>query len=312
MSGPTRGAGTADLTTGPPGAVATEAPVPTTTAGQARPPGGAMTPLPYRVLSRRADTYDTYTLRLAAEGEAVPGLRPGQFTMLYAFGVGEVPISVSHLTPVPGEPVIDQTIRAVGAVTRALCAAQPGDVVGVRGPYGTDWGAEDATGRDVVFAAGGIGLAPLRPAIHQVLADRDAYGRVVILVGARTPTDLLYQTEFAEWRAQGAQVEVTVDHASLGWPANVGLITDLVPLAEVEPARTAAFICGPEPMMRFTAGRLIDLGAPPEGIRISLERNMRCGVGWCGHCQLGPLLLCRDGAVVPYEVAAPLMAVREL
>lgn len=275
---------------------------------------GAMTPLSYRVISRREDTRDTVTLTLWPQDPEVllPDIRPGQFTMLYAFGVGEVPVSVSRIDQAPGSPIIDQTVRAVGAVSRVLCASGPGTTVGVRGPYGTGWEAEAATGHDIVIAAGGIGLAPLRPVIHQVIADRASYGRVSVLIGARTPAELLYQAEYGQWSAHDVQVEVTVDQASGGWPGNVGLITELIPFAEVDPARTAAFICGPEPMMRFTAQDLVLRGVPASGVRISLERNMRCGVGWCGHCQLGPLLLCRDGAVLPYEQAAPLMAVREL
>ncbi|GAA3932283.1 FAD/NAD(P)-binding protein [Actinomadura viridis] len=265
-----------------------------------------MTPVPYRVATRWRETGDTVTLRLEPLGRPIGEPRPGQFTMMYAFGIGEVPISVSRAVP------IEQTVRAAGAVTRAIHGTRTGGVLGLRGPYGTGWDLDGARGRDLVFAGGGIGLAPLRAAVLRALADRDAYGRVAVLIGARSPRDLLYAAELDRWRARGARVEVTVDRAGAGWTGHVGLITALVDRAEVDPARAAAFVCGPEIMMRLTAEALVARGVPAADVRLSLERNMRCGVAWCGHCQLGPLLLCRDGPVVAYETAAPLMAVKEL
>lgn len=266
-----------------------------------------MIPLPYVVTGRRADLPDTVTLTLEPVGRSVPPIQPGQFTMLYAWGIGEVAISVSGT-----EPPIQQTVRAVGAVSRALVELRPGQRVGVRGPYGTGWDVPSAAGRDLVFAAGGIGLAPLRGAIRAALAHRAAYGRITVLVGARTPRDLLYPGEYREWRRLGARVEVTVDHGDQAWSGHVGLITDLVGMAELDPGNATAFLCGPEAMMRFTAQALAAGGMPHAGIRVSLERNMRCGIGWCGHCQLGSVLLCRDGPVLGYDQAAPLLSVKEL
>jgi NAD(P)H-flavin reductase len=190
----------------------------------------------------------------------------------------------------------------VGAVTRALHAAQPGSLIGVRGPFGTSWDVASAAGRDVVIVAGGIGLAPLRPVVLSALADRSRYGRIVLLTGARTPGDLLYADDLERWRRDGVEVAVTVDRADSGWSGEVGLVTALI-----EPAGLA-----PDVMMRFTADALAARGIPASQIWVSLERNMRCGVGWCGHCQLGPLLVCRDGPVVSYDRAAALMTVREL
>ncbi|WP_240810012.1 FAD/NAD(P)-binding protein [Actinomadura sp. WMMA1423] len=286
------------------------------------PPGHPMTPVPYRVTARRVETADTVTLALEPVAAPIPEPAPGQFTMMYAFGVGEAPISLSRIGADGGErgaapagragPVLEQTVRAVGAVTRAVCGTGPGQVLGLRGPLGTGWGLDGARGRDLVVAAGGIGLAPLRPVVLRALAEREAFGRIAVLVGARTPGDLLFTGELETWRARGAQVEVTVDRPAPGWTGQVGLITALARAADIDPARTAAFVCGPEIMMRLTAEALTGLGVPPGNVRFSLERNMRCGVGWCGHCQLGPLLVCRDGPVVPYERAAPLMTVREL
>jgi NAD(P)H-flavin reductase len=268
-----------------------------------------MRPVPYVVTGRHAETHDTVTLMLRPAGNPIEAPCPGQFTMLYAFGVGEVPVSISGFHR--GE-VLVQTIRAVGAVTRALCAAVPGDMIGVRGPFGTDWRLDQAAGRDLVLVAGGIGLAPLRPALLAALAQRDRYRRVLLLAGARTPRNLVFAAEFGPWREDGADVQVTVDRPEPGWPGPVGVVTTLIDRANFDPRRAAALVCGPEPMMRFTAGALLRRGVPAGSIRLSLERNMRCGIGRCGHCQLGPLLLCRDGPVVDYPRAEPLLMIREL
>lgn len=264
----------------------------------------AMTPAAYRVVSRHPETHDTATLLLEPCGTPIPRIRPGQFTMLYAFGVGEAPISVSRTGP-----PIEQTIREVGAVSRALARSEPGQMLGVRGPYGVGWGVEE-TSRDLIFAAGGIGLAPLRPALLYALDRRTAYRSITVLIGARTPQDLLYGSELARWRERGVRVEVTVDHAQTGWRGHVGVITSLIGHLPAGLTDATAFICGPEIMMRLTAQALQARGV--EDIRISLERNMRCGVGWCGHCQLGPWLICRDGPGVAYQDAAPLLSVKEL
>jgi NAD(P)H-flavin reductase len=269
-----------------------------------------MTPVPHRVRSRLQETADTWTLELEPLGEEVRP-RAGQFDMVYAFGVGEVPISTSgdH----DGDGPLTHTIRAVGAVTRALCALEPGAIVGVRGPYGTEWPLAQAAGGDLLVVAGGIGLAPLRPAVRHALGHRDAFGAVSLLVGARTPEDLLFVPEVEQWRARlDAEVDVTVDAAAAGWHGRVGLVTTLVPGAPVDPDRVTALVCGPEVMMVFVVRALLDLGVPLERIWVSMERNMRCAVGHCGHCQLGPVLVCRDGAVFPAGAMTELMAVREL
>lgn len=285
--------------------------------GTARPaltePAAAV-PCFYRVASRREDTGDTVTVELAEPAGPVPAFAPGQFAMLTAFGVGEVPISVSGLGDNGGGQArrLEHTLRAVGAVTRALCAAQPGSLIGVRGPFGTSWDVASAAGRDIVIVAGGIGLAPLRPVVLAVLADRSRYGRIVLLAGARTPGDLLYTDELERWRHDGVEVAVTVDQADTSWSGEVGLVTALIKPAGLAPGNSVAFVCGPDVMMRVTANALAALSIPAGRIRVSLERNMRCGVGWCGHCQLGPLLVCRDGPVVGYDRAAALMRVREL
>jgi NAD(P)H-flavin reductase len=255
------------------------------------------------------ETRDTVTLDLRPVDRPIPLHLPGQFTMLYAPGVGEVPVSISGTGP--GQ-VLVQTVRAVGAVTQALCGCAPGRMIGVRGPYGTDWDVASAAGGDLLIVAGGIGLAPLRGALQAALGQRDAYRRVVVLIGARSPEELIFVRDLGEWGRRGADVELTVDRATAGWAGHVGVVTQLLRHATVDPGRTTALVCGPEIMMRLTARELLALGVPAARVRISLERNMRCGVAECGHCQLGPLLLCRDGPVVSYPVAAPLLAVREL
>jgi NAD(P)H-flavin reductase len=265
-------------------------------------------PARYRIASRAAETHDTVTLALEPVDQPIGPHLPGQFTMLYAFGVGEVPISISG----PAGPGLVQTIRSVGAVTRALCEADPGQVIGVRGPYGTGWGVADAAGRDLVVVAGGIGLAPLRGALLAALAAREMYRRVVVLIGARSPDELVFAGELEAWRAGGADVLVTVDRATAGWTGHVGVVTQLIGRAQLDPAAALVLVCGPEVMMRLTARALCEHRVPPGNIRVSLERNMRCGIAECGHCQLGPLLLCRDGPVVSYTTAAPLLSVQEL
>jgi NAD(P)H-flavin reductase len=268
-----------------------------------------MTPLPYRVVSRRAELADTVTLELMPEGAAIDRYVPGQFTMVYAFGVGEVPISISGEWD--GGPLL-HTLRAVGAVTRALHDTEPGAVLGIRGPFGVGWRVPAPANADVVVVAGGIGLAPLRPVIRHTLAHRDRYRSVSVLIGARTPQDLLYPDEYDTWRKAGADVRVTVDRADRGWTGSVGVVPALLDEIDLDPAAVAAYLCGPEIMMRFAARALRGRAVPATAIDVSLERNMRCGIGWCGHCQLGPFLLCRDGPVIGWDAAEPLLAVKEL
>jgi anaerobic sulfite reductase subunit B len=263
-------------------------------------------PLAARVLARRRETRDTWTLELQDDA---PRFAPGQFAMLYAFGVGEVPISVSGGRDPGG---LLHTIRAVGATSRALFQVEPGRVLGVRGPFGTGWPVPAPVGADLVIVASGLGLAPLRPVVHHTVADRHRYGSVAVLVGSRTPEDLLYPGEYAAWRAAGLDVFVTVDQANAGWTGRVGLVTALYDRLTLRPADTVAYVCGPEIMMRFAARGLVDLGVPADRVWLSLERNMQCGVGHCGHCQVGPLLVCRGGPVVRYEDAESVLSTKEL
>ena len=272
----------------------------------------AMLPVPYRVVERRVETHDSVTLRMKPVAEALPPFQPGQFTMLYRRGVGEIAISVSG-DPSAGDGSLTQTIRDVGAVSRALHEAAPGDLLGARGPFGVGWDLDSAVGHDLVIVAGGVGLAPLRPVILGALARRDAYRSIVLVAGARSPAEFLFREQLDVWAAlPGLEVELTVDQPAEGWSGPVGFVTEPLGRLSLDPERTIAFVCGPEPMMRFSANVLLSKGIAAADIRVSLERNMQCGVGLCGHCQLGPLLVCRDGPVVDYEWARPLLAVREL
>jgi anaerobic sulfite reductase subunit B len=266
-------------------------------------------PVPFRVKSRRRETQDTWTLRFEPiDGEALR-VRPGQFTMVYAFGVGEVPISFSGD---PRGPLV-HTVRAVGAVTEAICGARRGSVLGVRGPFGNTWPLDEAAGGDVVIVAGGIGLPPLRPALYEILHRRGEYGEVALLYGARTPADLVFRGELDRWRArQDLQFDVTVDTASSDWRGKVGVVPKLIAGARFDPAATTGLIVGPEIMMKFSAEALLERGVPAHRIFVSMERNMQCGMGHCGHCQLGPTLICRDGPVYRYDDLEPLLEVREL
>ncbi|MEI5525584.1 FAD/NAD(P)-binding protein [Streptomyces brasiliscabiei] len=264
-------------------------------------------PVPYLVVDRRRETSETVTLRLEPCGGALEDFAPGQFAMVHCFGRGEIPLSVSS---VQGTGGLAHTIRAVGAVSDGLCAARTGDVLGLRGPYGTGWEVGQARGGDVLVVAGGIGLAPLRPLVLSVLAEPEAYGRLSVLVGARSPGDLIGRRETDDWPT--AFTGVTVDRPGPGWRGDVGVVTQLLGRAPFDPAGTWAFVCGPEPMIRATARELAHRGVPGGRIRVSLERNMRCATGTCGHCQLGPLLVCRDGPVVGWDRAEPLLSVREL
>jgi NAD(P)H-flavin reductase len=264
-------------------------------------PEDPMLPAACRVMQVTRETPDTFTLQLeCVEGDGPGGFAPGQFSMLYVFGVGEVPVSISGDPEQSGR--LTYTVRSVGQVTHALVCRRPGDTVGVRGPFGTAWPLSEARGLDVLVVAGGIGLAPLRPAIYHVLRNRDEFGRLILLYGARSPRDLLYRKELAGWaRRSETQVLLTVDYAGLDWRGRVGVVTTLFRYARLRPEQTLALVCGPEIMMRFVAGELLSRGVPASKIYVSMERNMKCAIGWCGHCQYGPFFVCKDGPVFPYE-----------
>ena len=259
-----------------------------------------MLPRPFRVTARAVETSDTATLEMEAEDRGGLRFEPGQFTMLYAFGVGEVPISIS------GDPhnpdILRHTVRSVGAVTDAIVSLEVGDPIGVRGPYGRGWPMAEAEGMDLLVVAGGIGLAPLLPVLLDVLARRDRFGAVSLIYGSRSPADLLYRPQLRHWAGRDdLQVEITVDRPAEGWAGDVGVVTNLLRRIALDPSRTVALVCGPEIMMKIVANELGSRGVAPEKTHMSIERNMKCAVGFCGHCQFGPDFVCRDGPAVPYS-----------
>jgi len=282
--------------------------------GEAEEEGGApsphgVLPTPVRIRRVRREMAGVATLELTPASAF--GFVPGQFNMLYMFGLGEVAISLS------GDPAEDHqivhTVRALGAISQAITRLRRNDVIGVRGPYGSYWPVVDSEGNDVVIVAGGLGLAPLRPVIYRVLAHRERYGRVVVLYGARDPVDILYRRELEAWRRRlDVDITVTVDHAAADWRGNVGVVPALIGRAPIDPDRTVAMVCGPEIMMRFTIDALRQRGLGIDRIFLSMERNMKCAIGFCGHCQFGPAFVCRDGPVFRFDRVAPFFSLREI
>lgn len=274
--------------------------------------GNSMLPSLYQIRRFRKETGDTFTVEVESRDNVNKfAFAPGQFNMVYVFGVGEIPISIS------GDPtnskILVHTTRAVGTVTKAMYKLRRGDALGVRGPYGTPWPLVKASGQDIVIVAGGIGLAPLRSALYYIIAKREQYGKVVLLYGTRTPADILFRDELEQWRARfDLEVHVTVDRAMSGWKGNVGIVTGLIAKAPFDPRNAVALICGPEVMMRFTAMELHKRGVENEAIYLSTERNMKCGIGLCGHCQFGPLFVCKDGPVFQYTQVKDLLLKREI
>lgn len=271
-----------------------------------------MQPAVGRVLEVVRETHDTFTLNIEPPaGDPVSCFRPGQFSMLYVHGVGELPISIS------GDPechdYLTYTIRSVGQVTYQLVTRQPGDCIGLRGPFGTAWPLTEARGKSLLIVAGGIGLAPLRPAIYHVLRHRGDYNRLVVLYGGRSPRDLLYRKEFAAWgMLPDTQTLATVDYGGVSWRGHVGVVTAMFRHVRMQPDETVAMLCGPEIMMRYAGRELESRGIPPSRIFLSMERNMKCAVGFCGHCQLGPYFVCKDGPVFPFTLIKPYLDLYEL
>lgn len=271
-----------------------------------------MRPKSYTVRRVQRETHDVVSLLLEpSNGSGIGRFSSGQFNMLYAFGIGEAAISISADPARPDH--LWHTIRQAGYVTRALTSLRRGSALGVRGPFGTPWPASEAHGQDLVILTGGIGLAPLRPVIYEVLRERERFKRVSLLYGARTPDDLLFRRELEDWRGRfDIHVGVTVDRAPVTWHGEVGVVTGLLPRAPFDPVRTLAFLCGPEIMMRFAARDLLDAGVPADRIYLSMERNMRCGIGLCGHCQYGPTFVCKDGPVFRYDRVSRLLVTPEI
>jgi NAD(P)H-flavin reductase len=272
-----------------------------------------MIPSPWRVADRWDETHDVFSLLLEPTDQCQAlQFSPGQFNMLYSFGAGESAISISS-DPEASDGKLVHTIRRVGTVTSALSRLNTGDQIGLRGPFGNPWPMDAMRGRDLVFVAGGIGLAPVRPAILHALSHRDDYGKIVILAGAREPKEVMFAEELNQWGTlDGVESRLTVDRAEEGWTRSVGVVTKLIPKADFDPANAAALICGPEIMMRYTAIELRNRGVTDDRIFVTMERNMKCAIAICGHCQLGPEFICKDGPVFRFDRIAFWFSQREV
>jgi NAD(P)H-flavin reductase len=276
------------------------------------PAAEAMLVRPFVISRVLKESHDTFSLACEPDGpDSSFAFAPGQFNMLYIYGVGEVPISIS------GDPthptVLEHTTREVGTVTHAMRGLRVGETIGVRGPFGVGWPVDQAIGHDVVLVTGGIGLAPLRPVIYHVLAHRQDYGKLVLLYGARTPEDILFRKELERWRGRfDFEAYLTVDRATGNWRGNVGVVTQLIRRSPFDPQRCVAMVCGPEIMMCFTVLELEKRGVSHKKIFLSMERNMKCGIGLCGHCQLGGSFVCKDGPVYPYDRMRDVLTKREM
>lgn len=271
----------------------------------------SLIPRPWAVRDVIKETSDTFTLTIAPPDGELCRFQPGQFNMLWVFGAGEMAISISG--DAADSRSLTHTVRSVGVGTKALVSRKPGESLGVRGPFGVPWPVEAARGRDVLVVAGGIGLAPLRPAIYHVLRHRDQYRRLVILYGARSPRDILFRKELASWAKQtDTQVLSTVDYGGVSWHGRVGVVTTLLRFVRLHPAETTAMVCGPEIMMRFVARELVSRGVSGDNLYVSMERHMKCAVGLCGRCQWRENFICKDGPVFPFARIARLLDRYEL
>lgn len=261
-----------------------------------------------KILEIRNELSDIDTYILESPGDY--RFQPGQFNMVYMPGYGEAAISISSDPQRPER--LAHTIRAVGDVTRALRRLQVGQPMLLRGPFGSSWPLDESKGCDLVIACGGLGLAPLRTAIYQILNHRQQYGRVYLLYGSRSPDDLLFTAEYDDWQAGGIEVHVTVDQADKNWRGSIGVVTQLMKRIKWNASQTRLLTCGPEIMMRFVAYEAIANRLDRSHIFLAMERNMKCAVGFCGHCQMGPTFVCKDGPVFSYRAIEPLMQVEDL
>jgi NAD(P)H-flavin reductase len=262
--------------------------------------------LPYTATVRaiRPEAYGISTFSLELNDPVAPiGFVPGQFNMISLPGFGEVAISICSDPNTPR--IMDHTIRYGGSVTRAIGRLHVGDTVGMRGPYGTPWPMQRAEGKDLMIVSGGIGLAPLRPVILEALHRRGRFGRVLLLYGGRTPQDLLYTSEFEKWQNGGIEMHVSVDRADETWKGQVGVIPMAFYRTRLDHRNTLVFSCGPEIMMRFVIYEAMARRIPKDAIYVSMERNMKCAIGFCGHCQLGPVFICKQGPIFRFSQIEP-------
>lgn len=266
------------------------------------------------VIERIDESASVFTLRLRfTDPEVRRGYRyaAGQFNMLYRFGLGEVPISI--VSDPDHDDLLDHTIRRVGRVTGGLATLQAGDRIGLRGPYGRGWPLAELRGRDVIIVTGGLGCAPSVSVVHYILNRRPEFGRLTIIQGVKHHSDLLWRERYAAWsRLADTEVLLSADVGGPLWPWHVGPVMALFDRLTLTPGRTAVLMCGPEGMMRAGAAAMVARGQPRSDIWLSMERNMQCAVRQCGHCQLGPQFVCRDGPVFRYDEIESMLDVKGL
>lgn len=270
-------------------------------------------PRPYRVIDKLEEAEEIVTLKVVPIDGALPEFRPAQVSMLGAFGIGEAAISISSPTTERGHHAY--TIRRAGPISGALVDTPVGGTITVRGPFGTPWPIDAVESGHLLIVGGGLGIAPLRAVIEEAVDRQDELGRVVVAYGAKTPASLVYRDDLRRWGQDGAEVALIVDGADDGWQGRVGVVPDLFGPSQgvdLDWQDTTAFVCGPDIMMHFAAAALVRLGVQPERVWLTLERNMQCGNALCGHCQLGPVIVCRDGPVVNYQEIAPFHQISQL
>lgn len=271
-----------------------------------------MLPRPFQVVSTRQETHDVTTIMLEpGDGRSCFMFEPAQIVMVGLPGVGEVPISISSHPD--GSRCIALTIRAAGAVTSGILDVPVGGTLSIRGPYGVPWPMDLALGNETLFVAGGLGLAPLRSALLAVADDVEPTTPSVLLYGAKTPGDLLFRADLEIWSEQEAlEVITTTDRGDETWDGRVGLVTEFLDEALERLDEPVTLLCGPDVMIRIVCGELIDRGRPADSIWVTMERNMKCGIGLCGHCQFGPHFLCKDGPVFRYDRVMALFGIAEV
>jgi NAD(P)H-flavin reductase len=267
-----------------------------------------------KIIDRIQESPTIFTLRLELQSQLQRehyGFAPGQFNMVYLYGVGEVPISIVS-DPVD-DSIIDHTIRAVGRVTRGISALAVGEYVGIRGPFGRGWPLEQAEGKDVLIVTGGLGCAPVVSVINYILRRREQFGRMIIVQGVKHADDLIWRERYEQWMTmKDVEVHMAADVGAKHWPWHVGRVTELCDVINIEPDKTLAMMCGPEPMILASIDCLLHHGLPEQAVWLSMERNMHCGLGQCGHCQLGDQFLCRQGPVFNYPRIKSLLSVKHL
>lgn len=274
-------------------------------------PAASMVPDVFAVGGVTKETADTWTLELKPSAGNAFRFAPGAFNMVYVFGTGEIPLSISGDPSKPEQLV--HTIRSVGAVSQKISQLKTGERLGVRGPFGSSWPLETAQGKDLLLVAGGLGIAPLRPVIYHALAHRQSYGRILLIYGTRTPAEIIYRDELTAWQhKEDIDVEITLTRAGPEWHGHVGVVTTLIPEARMVPSRTVAMVCGSEVLMRSTVNQLLNYDFSPGNIFISMERNMKCALGFCGHCQFGPHFICKNGPIFRYDHIRHFFETREI